>query len=101
MKNYTLDLSINHDKSYIIGTWNIPEPTDIFLGDCAMAFPFHVLDDLNFEITSYDKYSSEFISTFRRNISILSLEELVLVIISKKELSFSGSGIVFVMVDFV
>ena len=25
--------------------WNNPELKDIFLGDCAMAFPIHVVDD--------------------------------------------------------
>ena len=32
-----------------IGIWNI---SDIFLGDCAMAFPFHVVDDFIPENTS-------------------------------------------------
>ena len=48
-----------------------------------MMFPSHVVDDFVPEKnTSHEKYSLEFISTFRRNIS-LSLEELVLVMVSK------------------
>ena len=47
-----------------------------------MAFPFHVVDDFIPENTSKEKYKLEFISTFRRNIS-LSLEELVPVMVSK------------------
>ena len=48
-----------------------------------MTFPSHVVDDLIPEKnTSHEKYSLEFISTCRRNIS-LSLEELVPVMVSK------------------
>ena len=43
---------------------NIPEFKDIFLCDCAMAFPFHMVDDSIPENMSYEKYSLEFISTF-------------------------------------
>ena len=56
MKNYTDDQSINHNKSYICGIWNIPELKDIFLGDCAMAFLFHVVDDFIPKNKPYEIY---------------------------------------------
>ena len=40
MKIYTDNRSIT-----IINRWNNSEPWDIFLGDCAMTFPSHVVDD--------------------------------------------------------
>ena len=56
MKNHIDDGSINHNESHIIGTWNISELKTFFLGDCAMAFPFHVVDDFIPENTSKEKY---------------------------------------------
>ena len=44
MKNYT-DHSINHNKSYISGIWNIPVLKEIFLGDCAISFPIHAVNN--------------------------------------------------------
>ena len=67
----------------MINRWNDSELKDIFLGDCAMTFPSHVVDDfIPQKNTSHEKYLLEFISTFWRNTS-LSLEELVLVMVSK------------------
>ena len=55
------------------------ELEDIFLGDCAMTFPSHVVDDFVFpKYTLQEKYSLEFISTFWPDM------------VYKYELSFSG-----------
>ena len=79
MKHYIDDHSINHNSSYIIGIWNISE-----LGDCAMTFPSHVVDDFipGKLRRMKDIHWNLYISTFWRNIS-LSLEELVPVMVSK------------------
>ena len=55
--------------------------SDIFLGYCPIAFPFHVVDDFIPENKSQEKCSLEIISTFWCNIS-LSLEELMPVMVS-------------------
>ena len=55
MKNYIDDGSINHNKSHIIGIWNISELRH-FLGDCALAFPFHVVDNFIPENAKQKKY---------------------------------------------
>ena len=54
-----------------------------------MTFPYHVVHDFIPEKICRKKIFLEFISTFWHNIS-LSLEELVPVMVSKWELSFSG-----------
>ena len=41
MKNYNDDLSINRDRLYISGIWNIPELKDIFLGEKCCLLKFH------------------------------------------------------------
>ena len=80
MKNYIDERSINHDKSYIIGIWNISVSIMWWLRNDVSkqrGRRFHSRKNM-----SYEKYSLEFISTFWRNIS-LSLEELVPVMVSK------------------
>ena len=79
MKNYIDDHSINHNKSYIIGIWNISELSWWLRNDISKprGRQFH-----SRKITLHEKYSLEFISTFWPNKS-LSLEVLVPVMVSK------------------
>ena len=56
MTNCTADSSINHNNSYtVLVVFDISLNSKVFLGDCAMAFEFHVVDDFISWKTSYEK----------------------------------------------
>ena len=80
MKNYIDDHSINHNKSFTIGIWNISELSWWLRNDVSKP---RVDDFIPGKLRRMKNINwNLYISTFWRNITI-SLEELVPVMVSK------------------